>query len=830
MKYKYYISLPVEKEIKHGDKIKQINIMLLACKSSKEVLIYLMILKDNFKTFSRNLENKEISTRYGGDAHNFIKLPNLDNREPVREYIKELDNNNFLAPLNLTPVEIQYLETTLYANIKENKEYEAVIKEQSGEHKISGAKASKLIQAVKFYTNLMFGRYYDEIKEKEKQEKEIREYKPQNKTIYLTSPAYSTSQGMNFYLLYNNDVQKLRIIALDYRDRVEKVEDLEDIKTLNLRFEEEAKIEEIIKNMLMGEGRIETDLIKKEAPEITHQLAKNLFNIANGTEPNYLEDPKILDLHYLKKQIKGYESLIINGAKGQALEDLKYKLETRKNIEENGYYLGDFLNLYENVILSYNVNAPYKLNPINNCYEPIVIDDFIGYLSGLFGKNIISSKHLKNAFDVISERIPPTADTVQFKNCLYSMLEHKPIKTDKKIICSVVSPFNYDPEAPSKAKGIINDFLMSSMHKPDPEDPSNEAKAKEYTRKRVQGLKEIIGYSFTSGNKYNILPVVVGISGGGKSVLGSIIKEIFNKTTCDVPLQAMGIKDIEKQAKACEPLAQSYINLVQDSSDAPIYDNSIIKKATGNDSIAFKKLYKEVSMLQPQEIPKTWLICNILPEFKNLELAIIERLFIIDFLVKFRGTDNQDPDLLDKILNRGKYKGEYPHEIEAFIFECLEAYRQKEESGADFLLKPTEEETKELYLKFQSPMDYLINKLILKFDPLADSEAEDYEEGRNKTLDNYITVDELKEALSILETKEGVNLKRNSKDEIMTKDITASLFDIVDGVEEYTDKRSRKYTPKRKRMGDERVYIYPDLVKDPDTWEIVEKEKEKQDK
>ena len=89
---------------------------------------------------------------------------------------------------------------------------------------------------------------------------------------------------------------------------------------------------------------------------------------------------------------------------------------------------------------------------------------------------------------------------------------------------------------------------MSSMHKPDPEDPSNEAKAKEYTRKRVQGLKEIIGYSFTSGNKYNILPVVVGISGGGKSVLGSIISEIFNNNVCDVSLQAMGLKDPEKRA------------------------------------------------------------------------------------------------------------------------------------------------------------------------------------------------------------------------------------------------------------------------------------------
>jgi len=49
----------------------------------------------------------------------------------------------------------------------------------------------------------------------------------------------------------------------------------------------------------------------------------------------------------------------------------------------------------------------------------------------------------------------------------------------------------------------------------------------------------------------------------------------------------------------------------------------------------------------------------------------------------------------------------------------------------------------------------------------------------------------------------------------------------VDGVEEYTDKNGRKYTPKRKRINGERVYIYPDLIKDPDNWAIVEKEKEK---
>ena len=806
MKYKYYTSLPVEKEIKHGDKIKQINIMLLACKSSKENLIYLMILQENYKVFSRDLNRKEVTTRYGGNAHGFIKVSNFDTLEPIIDYVQELNNNNFLAPLDLEAVEIKTLINSLVENIKAKREYETAINEEIQDHKIAGIHKTKIIRSIDFYRTGLFQPYIDELEAKEREHKEIEEYEPENKALYLTSPAVSTSQGLSFYLLYNSDVQKLRIVALDYRDRVEQVADLEDIKSLNLTYEDENKLSSIIKNMLMGESGIETDLMTQEVPEITHQLAKNLFNIANGTEPNYLEDPKVLDLHYLKKQIINYEALILDGAKAQALEDLKGRLETRKNIEENGLYLADFLNRYENVILSLNMNA------------------------GLFGKNLISDRHLKTAFSAISDRIPPTADTVQFKNCLYSMLDHKPTKADKPIICSVVSPFNYDPEAPSKAKGIINDFLMSSMHKPDPEDPSNEAKAKEYTRQRVQGLKEIIGYSFTSGNKYNILPVVVGISGGGKSVLGSIISEIFNKTTCDVPLQAMGLKDPEKQAKACEPLGHSYVNLIHDSSDAPIYDNSTIKKATGNDSIAIKKLYKDITMLHAPEIPKTWLICNNLPTFKNLELGIIDRLFIIDFLVKFRRTDKEDPDLLDKILNRGKYRGQSPHEIEAFIFECLEAYRLKEESGADFLLKPTEDETKSLYLKFNNPMNYLINKLILKFDPLADSEAEDYEEGRNKTLDNYITVDELKEALSILETKEGVNLKRNSKDELITKHITASLFDIVDGVEEYTDDRSRKYTPKRKWINGERVYIYPDLVKDPDTWEIVEKEKEKQDK
>ena len=293
MKYKYYTSLPVEKEIKHGDKIKQINIMLLACKSSKENLIYLMILQENYKVFSRDLNRKEVTTRYGGNAHGFIKVSNFDTLEPIIDYVQELNNNNFLAPLDLEAVEIKTLINSLVENIKAKREYETAINEEIQDHKIAGIHKTKIIRSIDFYRTGLFQPYIDELEAKEREHKEIEEYEPENKALYLTSPAVSTSQGLSFYLLYNSDVQKLRIVALDYRDRVEQVADLEDIKSLNLTYEDENKLSSIIKNMLMGESGIETDLMTQEVPEITHQLAKNLFNIANGTEPNYLEDPKV---------------------------------------------------------------------------------------------------------------------------------------------------------------------------------------------------------------------------------------------------------------------------------------------------------------------------------------------------------------------------------------------------------------------------------------------------------------------------------------------------------------------------------------------------------
>lgn len=67
--------------------------------------------------------------------------------------------------------------------------------------------------------------------------------------------------------------------------------------------------------------------------------------------------------------------------------------------------------------------------------------------------------------------------------------------------------YKYNPSI--KHKTIIDDFLKEYLNRG----------SDNLTEKYVQGLKEIIGYLFTSGNEEEVLIFIVGIGGSGKSLL-----------------------------------------------------------------------------------------------------------------------------------------------------------------------------------------------------------------------------------------------------------------------------------------------------------------------
>ena len=149
--YKYFVSSPISKNVSNGEKSKDVIIRLLSCNSTQENLIYLMILQESHKVFSRDLDRKEISTRYGGNAHNFMKVADFDTLDPIIEYVQDLNNNNFLAPLNLEDAEIRILINSLVENIQQGKEYETAINDEITSHKTLGQSKSKIIKAIEYY-------------------------------------------------------------------------------------------------------------------------------------------------------------------------------------------------------------------------------------------------------------------------------------------------------------------------------------------------------------------------------------------------------------------------------------------------------------------------------------------------------------------------------------------------------------------------------------------------------------------------------------------------------------------------------------------------------
>lgn len=177
-----------------------------------------------------------------------------------------------------------------------------------------------------------------------------------------------------------------------------------------------------------------------------------------------------------------------------------------------------------------------------------------------------------------------------------------------------------------------------------------------------------------------------------------------------------------------------------------------------------------------------------MPPFKNLESALIDRFVPLEFKKKFRGTDKENSNLLKEILSNKE-------EIEAFIYDSLEAYK-KIQNSTDFLLKLSEKETREIILKHETPLNYLISKVILKYD----EEAYITETFGNE--DNYIINNELNQILIKLAEIEGLDLTTvlNKNNKIDPKKLTKSIISEFELYDITLNEGHSKYTTVNERV------------------------------
>lgn len=469
--------------------------------------------------------------------------------------------------------------------------------------------------------------------------------------------------------------------------------------------------------------------------------------------------------------------------------------KNRKGVQKAQRDLGNYLNKECGIILRENTHDLYKLDYSSNGYNSTTVDKIIAELTDIFGdENLFSTTDVETAVDYISERLTPEYNIVKFSNGLYSMKEHQLITPENPVFTLIESPYAYNPDAEPE---YIDSYLYTSLEK------ATDDETDEY----VTGVLEFIGYLFTSGNGRNILGWITGIGGGGKSTFANIIQAIFGNRCAD-----LDFADIEKNTHSTSILVGNHLNVVREADDGIVTNNKPYKVLVGNEPIPINPKNQHPYMLPKEEVPKSVMVANNIPPFKNPVLSIIQRFLIIEFNKLFRNTDNDIKDLADLIINSNP-------DMEWLIYHSLEAYKEMVESKKGFKLKLSDEKTKELMYKHSKPVNYIVNKLILKHDKNAfDSEVKIYAEspnGETTFSKPYIVTGELNELIVYYAKKDGVEIPLSEKTgKVDGRILTKAIRDEFD-LHEYYLEDGKKYssiTERDAKTGNV-IRYYPELIK-----------------
>ena len=414
-----------------------------------------------------------------------------------------------------------------------------------------------------------------------------------------------------------------------------------------------------------------------------------------------------------------------------------------------------------------------------------------------FEDNFIHDNDLKNAIGFISDRREPIPNIVKFKNCLYDMDKLRVYETEKPLFTLLQIDYDLNPNAQSR---LFKDFLKTSL----------ERETEEETEKAVKGVLQLSGFFFTSGNKFNILPIFTGLKGAGKSTFLNIITGIFGNDK----ISGVSLQQIENDSHAGSEFVNSHLNIIRDSDNKMIENNSILKNWTGNEPFRINPKYKDPFDLKGEEVPKPILVGNTLPAFRLYEEAIISRFVIVEFNRSFRNTSDQITDL-DKLILSDK------QEIEWFIYNSIKAYREMVENEENFIFKIDDEDTMELIRKHTHPLNYILNELILKHDP----EAYDYEKSFNRKNFRPVFTNELVDVILLYGEKYHLDIPKDKHGRINKKKLLNSIkeeFDLFDGeiVEKNQEKVHRDYKAINERWTDENQVsrnekVYPNLIVRP---------------
>ena len=218
---------------------------------------------------------------------------------------------------------------------------------------------------------------------------------------------------------------------------------------------------------------------------------------------------------------------------------------------------------------------------------------------------------------------------INMKNGLYNIQTGEFRKHRPDYLSMIQIPVTYDPKAKPKRFGkFLNEVT--------------------YPRE-IRTAVEAMAYTFLRDNPYEIIDVLFGYGGNGKSVFTGVLTSLHGaQNVSNVPLRAMihnpfALSDLEGKS----------VNIDTELSSTSIEDTAIIKKLTGRQPIRIER--KNQRAYDTRLHAKLFFSANKIPTTYDTSDAYFRRNNIISFPNNFEGKD--DPDLLKKLTTDQELSG-----------------------------------------------------------------------------------------------------------------------------------------------------------------------------
>ncbi len=168
-------------------------------------------------------------------------------------------------------------------------------------------------------------------------------------------------------------------------------------------------------------------------------------------------------------------------------------------------------------------------------------------------------------------------------------------------------------------------------------------------------IAQMMGLSMVPETKYNVAFFLFGQPGTGKSVFLHVLRALVgHDNCCAVPLARMGEKH------STWPLTESLLNIVGDLETDDGHGSLRALEGTFKDVcdgsyIPVERKHKDVS--SARVTARCVFATNSLPTFADRTEAMWDRLRILPFNIRIRGTGEEDPDLREKLSATASLQG-----------------------------------------------------------------------------------------------------------------------------------------------------------------------------